>query len=170
MTRVLAPILVSILVACATGCGSDPGASGPDMALPACPAVQPADRSMGCGPSDFSYDCSYADSVCTCAGGQWYCRSSACPPPTARPATCDTPGLSCTYGFEDTCHCVGPENRWVCCGGVGRCPIQAGDTLCCPPPSSSDLCSPGSCSAGVPQCRCQSFHLSCAPLACDGGV
>jgi hypothetical protein len=154
MTR--AALLVLLLGGCGDSVGDviDAGAdAAADLAAVSCPATPPVGLCAG-----FSQvECDYPGQICKC-DDQWYCRSSTCPSAAVAGGSCTQPGQLCDYGFEQAVVCVGPENRWVFCGGVPLCESQTTGALCC---GSSN----GSCG---PTCVCGSDdHVICGG---DGGA
>jgi hypothetical protein len=164
-----------VFAVAAIGCNSSGLAAGlaADMGAPACPAMPSAPSS--CFFTSTPFDCNYGDQVCTCSSQGWFCRSSLCPSANVANAegSCTTSGLTCNYGFENSCTCLAPENRWYCCGGAPICPSPLTEgALCCGHGSSGNPTCLDACIHGVRRvCECMGEHLHCIDQPCgDGGV
>ena len=75
---------------------------------------------------------------------------------------CPMAGIGCDYGLEDSLLCVGPEDRWVFCGGAyTTCESVTEGALCCGPRNAPCILATDN------ACVCINFHLHCGV---DGGI
>jgi hypothetical protein len=160
----------------AAGCGSEAleegmsqdASAADDLSLGACPATMPG-LSTACATNGLS--CHYADQICDCDYGFFYCRPSSCPPRTSVKTglACGAGDHMCIYGFEFGCDCVTPDDVWLCCGGTiaPNGAVQDGE-LCCGFETFMTPCADGV--AGT--CTCDaSHHYHCTGYSCsDGGI
>jgi hypothetical protein len=166
-------------VGCDAGSGADLASTADAASADASHDASIAGDFASCPPSGDCIDqtCDTATEHCFCGFGtnSWFCNSLACPrDEPAQGSSCDPSysGPPCSYGFENGCFCVTPEDVWVCCGGDVTCLVDPGlreGEPCCP-----RLNCPGVDRCGDPAtCGCDDTrHWRCVSEldgGCDGG-